>query len=184
VGFYDPEDDAMDANGNSYVRFGWDANGDGALDNDETVEYSLVDSDSTTPDILDLFIRRPNAGNTRDVLAANIVSLGLAYAYDNDNDGELERDGAGDIIWAVDAGNDNDWDQLDLATGNTSETGTTVDVRTIRAVRIWMLAQSQAPDPNYNDTNTYIVGPHVENPGNNYRHRLLERTVLCRNMGL
>jgi hypothetical protein len=47
-----------------------------------------------------------------------------------------------------------------------------------------MLAQSQAPDPNYTDSNTYVVGPHDVAPDNNFRHRMLERTVLCRNMGL
>lgn len=177
--------DTVNAAGNSFIRFSWDRNSNGALDIDETIDYGLVDGVTITPGIADLYMRNPNAvAPQRDVLAANIIVLGLAYAYDNNDDGELDRDAGGSIIWAVDTGNDDDWDSLNETTGATAETGTAVDMRTIRAIRIWMLAQSQAPDQNYTDTNTYIVGPHVITPNNHFRHRLLDRTVLCRNLGL
>jgi type IV pilus assembly protein PilW len=185
--------DADDAAGNSFIRFSWDKDSDGTLNNDETIEYSLVNSNAVnaiTPGITDLYLRFPNNGNTRDVLANNIIALGLAYAYDDsDPDGEFEIDaGNGNSNWFIDAGNDDTWDSIIInqAAGiNTiSATGISVDTRTIRAIRIWMLSQSQTPDRNYTDTNTYVVGPHIVTPNNNFRHRLLERTILCRNMGL
>lgn len=181
----------------SSIRFSWDKNGDGKFEQEwngqsqiqpdeaEQMEYSLVNNGTITPGVNDLYLKYPGAANSnREVLAANITALGFAYAYDANSDGELDRDSSGNIIWAVDWGNDGDWDSLNLATGVTAETGTSVDTRTIRAVRIWMLAQSQAPDPHYTDTNTYVVGPHIISPNNNFHHRMLERTVLCRNMGL
>ncbi|MBW2185563.1 MAG: PilW family protein [Deltaproteobacteria bacterium] len=177
-------DDSTSTTGNSFIRFTWDKIEDGVVANDETIDFGLVDSATITPGITDLYLRLPNDTNTRDVLSANIISLGLAYAYDNDNNGELDTDGAGDIIWAVDKDNDDDWDSLNTTTGVTAETGTPIDESTIRAVRIWLLSQSLSPDPKYTDTNTYIVGSHIITPNDNFRHRLQERTVLCRNMGL
>ena len=176
-------DDGADTTGNSFIRFAWDKNSNGTLENDETIDYGLVNGVTVTPGITDIFLRLPNDTNQRDVLSANIIALGLAYAYDVNGDGELDSAG-GNVIWAVDADNDDDWDSLNLATGATAETGTPIDERTIRAVRIWLLGQSQAPDPKYTDTSTYIVGSHIITPNDHFRHRLLERTVLCRNMGL
>ena len=178
-------DDGDDAAGNSFIRFAWDKidDGTGTLDPAETIDYGLVNGVTITPGITDIYFRLPNDTNQRDVLSANIIALGLAYAYDDNDDGELDSAG-GNIIWAVDADNDDDWDSLNLATGATAETGTPIDERTIRAVRIWLLGQSQAPDPKYTDTSTYIVGSHIITPNDHFRHRLLERTVLCRNMGL
>ncbi len=177
-------DDNNDATGNSYICFSWDQDSDGVLDNDETIDISLVNSATITPGVSDLFLRRPNVSTDRNVLASNIIAIGLAYAIDSDSDGELEQDGAGNTLWLVDADNDRDWDSLNINTGTTADIGTAVDTRAIRAVRIWMLSQAQAPDPNYIDPNTYIVGSHVVIPNNNFRHRILERIILCRNMGL
>jgi type IV pilus assembly protein PilW len=188
---YDPESDrntgiedvSIDAANNSSIEFTFavDSDGDGNIDGTDRIIYSIADMPISAPDGTFDLAREENGGG-RQLMAKSIISLGLAYAYDSNDDGELDRDGSGNVIWAIDDGGN--WSQLDLSTGNTSVTGTAVDERTIRAVRIWMLAQSQAPDPNYTDTNTYIVGPHVRVPNNNFRHRLLERTVLCRNMGL
>jgi type IV pilus assembly protein PilW len=173
----------LDGNTVSRIKFSWDkynsvddVYGDGKFEDDwnltpdiqpeeaEQVEYSLVNNSTITDGVNDLYLKYPNAADSdREVLAANIISIGFAYAYDADDDGELDRDVAtGNILW-VNAG---------------------IDPQDIRAVRISMLSQSQAPDPNYTDTNTYIVGPHSVTPNNNFRHRMLERTVLCRNMGL
>lgn len=181
-------DDAVNATGNSFIRFNWDKDEDGVLDANETIDYSLVDSGTITPGTPDLYYRLPNDTNRRDVLGSNIIAFGLAFAYDADGDGELDQDGAGATIWGIDADNDNDWDSLtvDQAAGTAvvAETGTTLRTRDIRAVRIWLLGRSEAPDPAYRDTNTYVVGRSAIQPNNNFRHRLLERIVLCRNMGL
>ncbi|MCD6527864.1 MAG: PilW family protein [Desulfuromonas sp.] len=183
IQFRDYDGTTLDANGSSYISFAWDRDEDGTLDAGETVNYSLFDNSVVAPNSNTLMYGTP----ARQPLAGYITDLGLAYAYDNDDDGELDQN-AGGIIWAVDDDNDGDWDSLNVTTGVTAETGTAIDTRTIRAVRIWMLARSQAPDPNYTDTKTYVVGPHISSPAtradNRFRHRLLERTVLCRNMGL
>lgn len=176
--------DTSSASGHSFVSFSWDKNGDGTLDNDEKIDYGLVDNNTITPGIADLYVRFPDDTNNRDVMSANLIRLGFAYAYDANDDGELDKDAGGNIIWAVDADNDDDWDRLNTTTGGTTPVGTSVDLGTIRAVRIWMLVQSQAPDPKYTDTKTYVVGSHPFTPNSHFRHHLLERTILCRNMGL
>lgn len=177
-------DNAVDDDGNSAITFSWDRNENGTLDAGEEVNFSLSDNSAVAPGSNTLMYGTPN----RDPLAGYIVALGLAYAYDADNDHDLDEDAAGNTIWAIDAGNDNDWDSLtvDQAAGTAvvAATGTPVATQDIRAVRIWMLARSEAPDNNYTDSNTYVVGRQVIQPNNNFRHRLLERTVLCRNMGL
>jgi len=180
--------DSVNASGNSFIGFSWDRNGDGTLDADETIEYSLVDNVNITPGVPDLYLRKPNVSANRNVIGTNIVAFGLAYALDTNGDGNLEQNGSGGIAWYVDAGNDGSWDILTVNSGagtsSTASTAISVNYKDIRSVHIWMLAQSQAPDPKYTDNNTYVVGPHVVQPNNNFRHRMLERTVLCRNMGL
>ncbi len=114
--------------------------------------------------------------------------LCLAYAVDTDGDGTLNQDAGGNTAWFVDAGNDLDWDRLTVnqaaGTNTLVDTGIPVNLDDIRSIRIWMLAESLAPDPNYTDSTTYVVGPKIVQPNNNFRHRMLVRTVLCRNLGL
>lgn len=197
----------------SRIRFSWDKNSDGKLEEDwngtsgiqpeeaEQMEYSLVNNSTITDGVNDLYLKYPGAADSdREVLAANITTIGFAYAYDDDDDGKLDR-ASGNIIWGFDNGGnwlnldtngDGDITAADDADGDGlidgDDTGTSIDRDTIRVVRIWMLAQAQAPDPKYTDTKTYVVGPHISSPAtrpdNRFRHRLLERTVLCRNMGL
>jgi len=173
-----------DINGMSAITFTWD-NPTGP----PTSSYylSTIDGSAVAPNSRALMY---NDGTGAQPMAGYIVALGLAYAYDDsDADAELEIDTTnGDTIWFYDAGDDDLWDSLTInqnaGTNTTSATGINIDTKDIRAVHIWMLAQSQAPDQNYTDTNTYVVGPHIVTPNNNFRHRLLERTILCRNMGL
>lgn len=181
--------DSVSVDGNSFIRFSADKDSDGTIDNEETMDYSLVNSATITPGVWDLYLRNPSVtAPSRDVLGSNIVALGLAYAIDVNGDGELDQTASGGTAWFIDADNDNDWDSLTVnpvaGTSTTIDTGIAVVHKDIRAVRIWMLGQSQAPDPKYTDNNTYVVGPHVIQPNNSFRHRMLERTVLCRNMGL
>jgi len=199
---YDPEGSGSfavtsiaDVNVMSAIAFSWD-NPDPAGAQFRNYSLSTLDGSAVAPESRALMFNG-------SPLAGYIVSLGLAYAYDNNDDGELDKDG-GNILWAIsDGAATPKWLNLD-ANGdgvitadddtdsdgaiNAVATGTSVDLRTIRAVRIWMLAQSQAPDSNYTDTKTYVVGPHISTPAtrddNRFRHRLLERTILCRNMGL
>lgn len=180
--------DNGDPNGNGFIRFSWDRNDNGVLNNDEVVEYGLVNGSTITPGVPDLYIRYPNNGNTRDVLSSNIIGLSFAYAYDSDGDGQIDRDGANNIIWAVDAGNDDDWDTLSIdqvaKTVTTSETATAIRHEDIRAVRFWLLGRSESPDQNYTDNNVYVVGDKTIQPNDNFRHRLIDRIVYSRNLGL
>lgn len=203
VGFSDfsgnPSSGAMDQ---GFLQFSWDMDdsnsriaGDG-----ETVTYSLSNNTLVAPGSIAL-MRQRDSELVRQPLAGFIIALGLAFAYDADQDGELDQDAAGNVIWAVDTRNDGVWDNLDTngdgqisaadlggaaATGQIAGTATGVPLRPqdIRAVRIWLLGRSASPDNSYTDSNIYTVGPNVIQPNNNFRHRLLERTVLCRNMGL
>ena len=175
---------ALDASGVGYIEFSWDQNENGNLDAGETVNYSLFDNSTVAPGSITMMYGTP----ARQPLAGYIVALGFAYAYDNDDDHVLDQDGAGNTIWAIDAGNNDVWDRLvvDQSAGTAVVTATTtpVDTGDIRAVRVWMLSRSEAPDPHYTDSNTYVVGREIIQPNDNFRHRLLERTILCRNMGL
>ena len=177
---YDNQDAA---NGTSAVTFSWDQNENGTAETGETVSYSLSNNSTAAPGSIALMYGTPG----RQPLAGFITNLGLAYAIDADGDGELDKVG-GQTMWAIDADNDNDWDSLtvDQAAGTAvvAETGIPVNKKDIRAVRIWLLSQSEAPDPNFTDTNTYVIGREVVQPNNNFRHRMAERIVLCRNMGL
>lgn len=189
------------ANGSGYVSFSY-------LDDSvapavaTTVSYSLSNIGSDVSDVApgSIALMRDIDG-VRRPMAGYIINLGLAFAYDADQDGELDQDAAGNVIWAVDTDNDGDWDRLDTngdgqinaadlgggaTTGQIAGTGTGTPLRyqDIRAVRIWMLGRSPAPDNSYTDNKVYIVGRDVVQPNDNFRHRLLERTVLCRNMGL
>ena len=189
-----------DADGSGYLEFSWDMDEDGTLDAGETVSYSLFDDSVVAPGSIAL-MRELDDGGGRQPMAGYIIALGLAFAYDYDQDGELDEDASGNVIWAVDNDNDGDWDNLDtngdgqitaadLGGGATSgritgtATGTPLKYQDIRAVRIWMLGRSPAPDNTYTDDKIYTVGRDVIQPNDNYRHRLLERTILCRNMGL
>jgi len=189
-----------DADGSGYLEFSWDMDEDGTLDAGETVSYSLFDDSDVAPGSIAL-MRELDDGGGRQPMAGYIIALGLAFAYDYDQDGELDEDASGNVIWAVDNDNDGDWDNLDtngdgqitaadLGGGATSgritgtATGTPLKYQDIRAVRIWMLGRSPAPDNTYTDDKIYTVGRDVIQPNDNYRHRLLERTILCRNMGL
>ena len=187
------------ADGNGFLQFSWDMNNNGSLDAaSETLSYSLSNSSAVAPGSIALM---RDTGGGRQPMAGYIIAMGLAFAYDANQDGELDRDAFGNVIWAVDADNDGDWDSLDTsgdgqisaadlgggaATGRIAgtETGTPVNYQAIRAVRIWLLGRSPAPDNTYTDNRVYVVGRDVIQTNDHFRHRLLERTVLCRNMGL
>lgn len=166
------------------ITFSADFNGDGALDANETITYSIPVG---TTDLC----RNDGGGNM--VLAGNIQALGFGYGFDNDADGLIDI-AAGNTIWAVDAIGAGSLDETpDLnddgfidATdgGGTKGLGYTVPLANIRVVRIWLLARTGRQDLNFADRNTYAVANQNITPNDSFRRRLLTTTVICRNMGL
>jgi prepilin-type N-terminal cleavage/methylation domain-containing protein len=158
---------------------------------------------TTTFSLVGTNLQRTVDGNTGN-LAQGIEAFGLAYAYDADGDDALDTDdgtATGDIIWAIDTNNDNRLDLridtdgngiLNAADDTDSDdilNGTAVNpaiaAEDIRAVRIWILGQSDPnlPEGGYSDNNTYIVGRTIVNsPNDGIRRRLLTSIVKCRNM--
>ncbi|MCJ8501929.1 PilW family protein [Desulfatitalea alkaliphila] len=141
-------------------------------------------------------------GMGRHPVAERIRMLGLAYAVDADGDGVLDRwRGGPHLTWAVDTTNDNfldthldvnndgvidrrDFpegaDRIDGAAGTAIEPPIPVD--RIRAVRIWLLAESAAPVKGHVDLGVHVVGDRlVRGTGDGHLRRVVEKTVVCRN---
>jgi type IV pilus assembly protein PilW len=173
-------------------------------DNNENITYGFSNAnDADGNGIADAGaaeLGRDTGGGFQPI-AENIQAIGFAYAYDADGDDNLDTSAGGDIIWAVDTDGDGNWDNLDTdgdgdidaddgpGIGNNgvingTGTGTAVGTSQIRAVRIWILARVKRPDPDFVNTNTYVVGTNVITPNDGFRRRLLSTTVKCRNMGL
>ncbi|HOP48572.1 MAG TPA: PilW family protein [Desulfobacteraceae bacterium] len=196
--------------GNGAIQLSADFNDNGALNSEETIIYSIFDSPVGSPDGKPDLAGEVGGGG-RQLLAEDIEALGFAFAFDGDGDGNIDTyDATGmvplpadpeqrrRIIWAVDSNNDNQLD-LNLDTNldgviDENDDGdnngliegvalaSTVDPADIRAVRIWMLARTDRPDDRFRNPETYVVGHKVSTPGDNYRRRLLETIVRCRNL--
>jgi type IV pilus assembly protein PilW len=195
--------------GNGAFEFTADFDDNGTLSGGETISYSIYDFPVATPDGINDLGR--NSGGGRQLVAENIEALGFAYAFDADGDGILDTYNVGgneQVIWAIDSDGDNDLDRnLDTngdgdidendgpgPGGNSPIAGTAIPnvaPQDIRAVRIWMLARTRHRDNKFLNTKTYTIGNKVITPNtdadlnnDNFRMRLLETTVKCRNMGL
>jgi type IV pilus assembly protein PilW len=172
-------DNLPNPNGNSAITFTSDLDGDGVLDTDETISFSIYDNPVGTPDgVTDLAM---DNGANRQLAAESIEALFMAYAFDNDGDGLLQTSG-GNIIWAIDSNNDNILD-LDIGTG-APIAGAGVALNDIRAVQIWLLARTKTPMLKETDNNTYTVGNRTIAPNDNFSRELLVTTIKCRNLGM
>ncbi|MBU2455482.1 MAG: PilW family protein, partial [Proteobacteria bacterium] len=196
---YDPTESglyAITSAGATSMGFNCDLDGDGEIPGaGETFLYQLYDQDGDgTNDTL----RRTPGGSA---LSEFVHAIGFAYAYDSDNDGVMDRSPNGNIIWAVDADGDGDWDRLDTNDDGTIDsadapgaatnelitgvdTSTVIELDTIRAVKVWMLVMTEKPDRDFTNTFTYIVGNQKITSNDNFRRRLLSTTIKCRNTGL
>jgi type IV pilus assembly protein PilW len=159
----------QDADGDGFLQISWDADEDGNLDDNEVVSYSLFDKSDAAPGSIAL-MRRLNSEVARQPLAGYVINMGFAFAMDASGDGVISAadlpagGGVGRIVG--------------------TPTGISVSTKDIRAVRIWLLSRAEGRDPDFVDSNVYVVGRDVIQPNDGFRHRLLDRTVLCRNMGL
>lgn len=190
--------------GKSAIQMTEDLDDDGTVGAGETIQYSVYDFGGDGN--LDL---ARDSGSGRRLLAENVRGFGMAYAFDNDFDGNLDTytiGGNQHIIWAVDSDGDNDLDtnldtNLDgfidindkpaaLPMGNSgiiqgSPLASDILPANIRAVRIWLLMETDDNDTGYNDLTTRIAGKYIiAPPGNNKKMRFLSTTIQCRNMGL
>lgn len=184
-----------------------DGDEDGVVDATETISYSLYDHPVGNPDNFTDLAR--NAGAGRQLLAENIAAIGIAYAHDMDDNGQwdtyLDATGTAQTVWAIDSNNDGLLDRhldvnldgvIDELDGPTGGVGTpneniagralpvTVPASRIRAVRIWLLAQSRNRDEAYLDLNTYTIGRQIITPRDNLWRRSQEIVIPCENMGL
>ncbi len=177
----------------SIITFTMDMNSDANCnDTNERITYSLYKSKDRIRKL-----GRKTTGRNAPV-AENIEALGLAYAFDSDGDGSFEKD-KNQIIWAIEEGgrwfdlDTNDDGKIDsgdnVAVGE--DTGITVNLDDIRAVRIWLLIKTSKVEEGYINNKIYIVGNKIIRPGSdadssndNVRMRLVETIVRLRNMAL
>ncbi len=167
----------------------FDGNG-GTPGNDETITYRLVDYDG---DGIAAELKRTTTSMDLPI-ALNIQAIGFAYGFDSDSDGYLDKDGSGNTIWAIDTNADGRLDtNIDtnadgVIDANDNPAGialtTPVNISTIRAVRLWILARTSRADTRYRDTRTYVVGNQHLTVNDGYRRRLVSIIIKCRNMGL
>lgn len=202
---------AVDAAGSPSitVAYDWDPSnpattGNGLVD-EPTPAYRLFDDNSDG--IFDLV--RDNGIPNRSLVAEGIDAIGFAYAYDSNGDGDIDRNAAGNMIWAVDSDNDNRLDtnldanndgvidlnddtdgDLRITTADGAPLALPVDVDRIRMVRVWLLARAANASRNFSNQGQFIlVGDQVvpNQPGgfnDNIPRRLLIRTIECRNTGI
>lgn len=110
----------------------------------------------------------------------------IIWAIDSDGDNLLDRNLDtnldGDITFADGPGGLTDTNIVGLPLTNAA--GVTIPnvlVGEIRAVRVWLLLETDQPDASFNGTNVYVVGKYIVAQSGNRRMRLLEATVKCRN---
>lgn len=184
--------------------------GDGVF-NEPAYSYFLSDPSGGSTNLLRQVIDpQCEEGNVMEILAENIEEVAFAFAFDNDGDGLLDRgpdvNGTSAVIWAVDTKGDNKLDtnldlngdgQINTKDINSSDGKIGVVLQSpapisvppdkIRAVRIWLLANSD-PDPRYADSRTYVVGRNVYDARTFSAARRMKRRLLmdyivdCRNM--
>lgn len=175
-----------------YYDDGGNSTPDGDVsDTNEYITYSLYDDGGITN-----LGRKATSGGTNASIAEGIAGLGFAYAIDADDDGVLDTEG-GNTIWAV--ANGGTWYDLDtnddgfITTADDTDdngvldgnnTGIAVDVDDIRAVRVWLLAETVNSSQSFSESASYVVGRNVISPANNKRHQLLTTIIKCRNLGL
>ncbi len=142
-------------------------------------------------------------GSGRKPLAENILAMGVAYAVDVDHDGRLDsRAGGSNPIWAVDSDNDNlldsdidtngdgridetddanDDDRIDWADGGKLDPP--IALKHIRAVRIWLLAETLRPLHQHTAVDDLVVGDRIVPAAKDgYRRMVMQTSVICRNL--
>ena len=197
--------------GNPAITFQIDLNSDGILDTNETFSYSLYEYPVSIPANKDGIpdLSRTQGAGGRQLLGESIVAIGFAYSYFDADTGDIVTDtasvdinGDGTVdssdrvpVWAIDSDNNNQLD-LNIDTNKDGEIdnsdnisgvalpGPDISIDNIASVKIWLLAQTKQQDRNFKETRTFVLANKRVTPNDNFRHRLVEMTVKCRNKGL
>lgn len=184
------------------IQFDWDSNGNCTIDNTGTGEeiiYRLPAANDTNGDgIADSGsapLGRDLGGPTPQLvtMADNVQAVGFAYAYDDDGDEQLDTSAGGNVIWAYDSDADGFLDRIldtnDDGLINAADTvggdvlAPTINIGSIRSVRIWLLGRTSVPIRDHQDNGTYVIGDRrVNAAGDSFQRRLLVETIHCRNM--
>jgi len=179
--FHGQETDGIDNDGDGTDDEADEENPDGdANDANEQITYSINNTNT-------LLRLSSSTAVVPQPLADDIAAVAFAFAYDSDADGDLEpgyaiagSNGLGPLNGTV------NWFTVN-ANASTTNTGIAARAADIRAVKIWLLARTEADSQEYTNINTYIVGTQTISPtaaNLHRRHLLLETVVRCRNMGL
>ena len=168
--------------GEQTITFTSDKDKDGdSTDTGETITYFLDSSNN--------LIR--NAGSTDQVVAEDIEAIAFAYSYDVADDGIADISTEGHIIWAVDSDTDGTLDlsldkdddgAIEAADAGGITLSSSVPVKYIKSVRIWLLARTDQTIRDYNETQSYVVGSRVITPTKGYKYRIQYETAKCRNL--
>jgi type IV pilus assembly protein PilW len=176
-----------------HIAFTMDLNSDAnCSDFNEYITYSLY----TPGDRIKKLGRKGKKSEHNAPVAEHMEALGFAYAFDSNGDRLLDTDGP-HIIWAIDKGgiwfdlDTNDDGKIDSGDNVTigEETGISVRLEDIRAVRIWLLIRSRKSEDSFTNTKTYVVGNQIIRPdsdtkNDHVRMRLVETIVRLRNIAL
>ncbi len=200
---YDLIDPEINSNGSPALFYTVDEDENGELDpgerndfrNKENCDFRIREDTRSNR-----FYLAWNRGPGRHPLAENIKVMGLAYGVDSDDDGLLDRwDNGPHLIWAVDSdsndsldthldtNNDGNIDEADDIDDDGRIDGSPIDpplpLSSIKAVRVWLLAQSDVPLQKYKDESVYVVGDQLVFPSNDgYVRQLLTTIINCRNL--
>jgi type IV pilus assembly protein PilW len=190
--------------GQPVLFYTYDVDEDGGLDdsnhgrNREHAKFRISDADNDGHVCLTW-----DNGAGRNPLAENIQAIGFAYAVDTDRDGQCDSwPGGGSLIWAVDSNNDNLLDadidadgdgdideeddtngdhRIDAADGHALNPQ--VALNCIKAVRVWVLAETPGRLQGWANKRTYVVGDRILAPGDDGKMRfVLQTRVHCRNL--
>lgn len=194
----------LDSNGQPCLSYTCDIDENGRVDsrnggrNCEHLSFKIADVHNNGR----ISLTYDNGAGRRPV-AEDIQAMGLAYGVDIDGDGVLDTWKQGLYpIWAVDSDNDNRLDtHLDVnddgritADDDTDGDGriTALDGATIeppigldriKAVQVWLLAQSIQAVRGHYDNRIYVVADRIIPAAPDGRVRSVQRTIIaCRNL--
>jgi type IV pilus assembly protein PilW len=169
--------------------------GNGALETDEKITYSLNVTDPKNKKLIRTV--GEGAGANDQTLAEHIEAIGFAYAYDSNGDDALDLSPSGQILWAIDSAGSGALNQrLDtddngvIDVNDDTDNNLTIDgvaltspvnITSIKSVKVWLLAGTPNAIQGYNVSNRYVVGNKVISPDPTHMYRLLSETIKCRN---